>query len=196
MGGVRLLVGLGQHLARRHLPVLALPFEVVRFPDLGNHGQGLLPHFPCFAWVDAHAQLFIGSGPASPELDAPVGQVVHHCHPFGDPDGVMVGQDHDAESQPNSLGEPRKGAENDLGARGLGERGQKVVFDEPHRVEPHLVGQYALFQCFLDDSVVVQHGTLHLVSQRKLHYKPSSLRLSVAGNSTGVASGGQPEPNK
>ena len=172
-GRVRLLVRLGQHLARRHFPKLAVPLEIVRFPDLGNHRQRLLPHFPGIPRVNAHPQLFVGGGASGAELHPPVGKMVHHRHPLRHPDGMVVGQNHHAEAQADPLGEPRQGAENHFGAGRFGKGGQKVVFDKPHGVKPHLIGQDALFDGFLNNRVVVQHRPLHFISQRKLHHKPS-----------------------
>ena len=171
MGGMGLLVRLGQHLPRRHLPELAVPFEVVGLPDFGDHAEGLFPHFAGVTGVDPHAQLLVGSRPAGTEFDPAVGQLVHHRHPFGHPHRVVVGQDHHAEAEADALGQAAQRPEDDLGTGRLGEGGQEVVFHEPDRIEPHLIGQDALFDGLFNHGVVVQHGPLHLVCQGKFHNK-------------------------
>jgi hypothetical protein len=40
-----------------------------------------------------------------------------------------------------------------------------MVFHEPHGVEPHLVGQDALFNGLLDDCMVIEHWPLHFIGQ-------------------------------
>ena len=96
--------------------------------------------------------------------------MVHHRHALGNPDRVVVGQDDHPESQADALGQPGQRAEDDLGTRRPGECSQEVVLYEPHSVETHLIGQYALLDGLFYDGVVVEHGALHLVSQRKLHH--------------------------
>ena len=124
--------------------------------------------------VNAHAELFVGSGAPGAEFDAAVGEMVHHRHALGHPDRVVVGQDDHPESQADALGQPGQRAEDDLGTGRGGERGQEVVLDKPHSIETHLIGQYALLDGFFDDGVVVQHRALHLIGQRKFHFEPSN----------------------
>jgi len=58
------------------------------------------------ARIDAHAHLLVGGRSSGAELDAAAGHVVDHRHPLGHPHRVVVGQDHDAEPQADTLGEP------------------------------------------------------------------------------------------
>jgi hypothetical protein len=66
--------------------------------------------------------------------------MIDHGHALGHPDRMMVGQDHDAEAQANALGQATERPEHHLGAGRHRETGQKMVLDEPHRVEAHLLG--------------------------------------------------------
>ena len=58
----------------------------------------------------------------------------------------------------------RAWAENHLRTGRGGKGGEEVMLHEPHGVEAHLVGQDALLDGFLDDSVVVKGGPLHFIS--------------------------------
>ncbi len=172
---MRLLVGLGQHLSRRHLPETTVPLEDVRLPYLRDHRQGLLPHLPGVPGIDAHARLLVGGGPPRAELHTAPGELVHHGHPLGHPYGVMVGQDHHAEAKADTLGQAAQGPEDHLRAGGHGEARQEVVLHEPNIVPAHLVGQDTLLNGLFNDRMVVEAWALHLVGQSELHVFTSTV---------------------
>ena len=90
--GVRLLECLGQHSPGGHIPELALVFELVGLPYLGQHGKGLAPHFSGVARVNTQAQLLVGIGAACAELDSPVCELVNHRYTLCDSDRMRVRQ--------------------------------------------------------------------------------------------------------
>ena len=104
--------------------------------------------------------------------------MIHHRHPLGDPYRVMVGQDDHAKAQADVFGEAAQRAENNFRAGRRRKGGEEVVFDEPHIVEAHFVGQDALLDSFLDYGVVIQSRTLHFVSQAEFHSALSRVRLA------------------
>ena len=114
---VRLLVRLGTHVARRHVPETAFPLEQPVLPDLGNHGQRFFPHVAGVAWVDAHARLLVRRRAPGAEIDPPAGHVVDHGDPLSHPHRVMVRQNDDAESEPDAFGQAAQRPENSLGTR-------------------------------------------------------------------------------
>ena len=72
----------------------------------------------------------------------------------------MVGQDADAVADADLLGDAAQRAEHGVLGGRAGEAGEEVVFHEPEVVKPHLVGQFALFQCFLVEGVPIDLGAL------------------------------------
>ena len=147
---VRLLVGLRAHVARRHVPELALPREEAVLPDLRDHRQRLFPHRARVARVDAHADLLVRRRPAGAELDPAPRQVIDHRHALGHAHGMVVGKNHHAESEADALGPLAQRAEDHLRARGHREARQEVVLDEPDGIEAHLVREHALLDRLLD----------------------------------------------
>ena len=168
-GRVRLLVRLGSHVARRHVPETAFPLEQSVFPDFGNHGQRFFPHVAGVAWVDAHARLLVGRRASGAEVNPAAGHVVDHGNPFRHSYGVVVRENDDAESEPDAFGQTAQRPEDGLGTRGHRKAGEKVVFHEPDGVETHFVGQNALLNRFFDHGVVVNDRPLHFVRQAQFH---------------------------
>ena len=166
---MRLLERLGQHLARRHLPILAIPFKVVRLPDLGDHFERFLPHLTRRARVNPHPRLLVGGAAPGAQIHPAARQMVHHCHPLGYSYRMMVGQDDHSEPQPDALGEPAQRPEHHLRAWRHTESGQEVMLHEPHIVKPHFVRQANLLNGFLNDGVVIQFRALHFVGEAEFH---------------------------
>ena len=170
---VRLLEGLGQDAALGYAPVLALVLVLVGGPDFGQHIDGLVPQAAGVAGVNAQAGLLVGVGAPGANLDAAVGELVQQGHALSHADGMMVGQDADAVADADLLGDAAQSAEDGVLRRRAGEAGEEVVFHEPEVVKPHLVGQLALFQCFLVKGVPVNLGALKralaFVKQSELH---------------------------
>ena len=95
---------------------LPVPRELLLLaPDAADHVERLVPDCAGVAGVNLEALLLVGVAPAGAEVDAPAGYVVGHGDLFGDADGVLVGQDDDAESEADALGGGRQGADDYLG---------------------------------------------------------------------------------
>ena len=61
---------------------------------------------------------------------------------------MMVGQNADAVSNPNLLGDAAEGAKDRILTGRTGESGQEVMLHKPEVIEANLVGQLALIQGF------------------------------------------------
>ena len=68
---------------------------------------------------------------------------------------MMVGQDTHAVADADLLGDAAEGTKKGVLARRAREPREEVVFDEPEIVEPHLVGEFALGECFFVQRVPV-----------------------------------------
>ena len=140
---------LRKHATRRHVPELALPLELVGLPDLGQHGDGLIPHVARVSGVNTEAHLLVGVRPASSELDTSVRKLVDHCHTLRDPHWMRVWQNRHAKANPYVLGSLAEGPEDHFRTRRAGKAEQEVVLNEPYPVETDIVGQFALVEGLL-----------------------------------------------
>ena len=114
---MRVLVRLGEYLARRHLPVLTLVLEPVGLPDLRDHCERLLPHLPAVPGVDAHAGQLVRRGASGAEVHPALGQVVEHRDSLGDAVRMMIRQYHNAETEPDLLRPLTERGVHQVGAR-------------------------------------------------------------------------------
>lgn len=76
------------------------PTRTRRPPRSSESAQRLFPHRAHVARIDAHADLLVGRGASGSELDALARHVIHHRHALGHANGMVVGKDDDAESNP------------------------------------------------------------------------------------------------
>jgi hypothetical protein len=67
----------------------------------------------------------------------------------------MVGQDAHAIADADLFSDAAEGAKKGILARRAREAREEVVFDKPEVVEPHLVGEFALGECFFVQRVPV-----------------------------------------
>ena len=171
-----LLDGLGQHPPPGHLPVAAVPLDLVGGHGGDGHLQRLAPHGPGLAGMDAESlELGPGRRPAGAQLDPPVRQQVEHCDRLGGAHRVVVGLGHEPHpvAQPQVLGDRGQMAVEDLGVGAVRELLQEVVLHGPHRMETHPVAQPDLLDHLLVGLLLaavrpgsghrdlVEHGEFH-----------------------------------
>ena len=164
---MRLLHQLRKHATRRHIPELALPLELVRLPDLGQHADRLVPHFAGVPGVNAESHLLVGVGAPGAEFNPAIGELIDHCHALGNSHRMGVRQDRYSKTYPDVLGALAERTEYNLRARRAGESKEEVVLDEPHPVEARPIGQFALVKRLLVQGVPVYVSAL----VRALHFK-------------------------
>ena len=153
-GRMRLLHGLGHHVARRHAAVLAV---VAGERGLGHaadrHLEPLLPHFPLQRRVDFEAAQFSGGGglPGA-ELHPALGDQIQGGHPLGGAGRMVVSgrRLNDAVAEADVLGALADGGQEHLRGAGVGVLLKKVVFHLPDVLDAELVGQFALLQGVLE----------------------------------------------
>lgn len=158
---MRLPVRLGEDLARRQLPVLALEADVlVLEPHLGELGDGLFPDLLGVVHV-GHPRYepedLVRTGtPPAPELEAVVGEMVEHRDLLGDLHRVVdLGEGvEDARPEVDAFGGVGEVAEVDVVGREVRVLLQEVVLGRPGVLEAGLVR--------LDDVLGLLHQRLVL----------------------------------
>ena len=166
---VRLLHGLGHHVAAGHFDVVALEARVrVHRHHVGGLLDGLPPHLPLLVDVDPEPaefrerRRFTGA-----ELDAALRDQVERGDALGDARRVVVlrRHQHDAVPQPDVLRALRTRGQEDLGRRGVRVLLEEVVLHLPRVVDAELVGELDLVERILEQLqlVAVVPGARQLV---------------------------------
>ena len=174
---MRLLHGLGDHVAAGHLERAALEARIRRHHHhVGDLLGGLERHGALFLGRDVEAaELEPGRALADAELRPPVGDEVEHGDGLGRARGVVVVGDHlaDAVAEPDALGAGGRGGQEHVGGRAVRVFLEEVVLDRPRVVEPQPVGQLDLGQRVLHQLVLVVGtpglGQLQLVEDAEFH---------------------------
>ncbi len=181
---MRLLHGLGQHVAARQLEGAALVAGVgLHHHHVGDLLGGLERHGPLLLGGDVEAaELQPRRALADAEVDAAVGDEVEHGDRLGRARGVVVVGDHlaDAVAEPDALGARGGGGEEHLGGRAVRVLLEEVVLDGPGVVEAEAVGELDLRERVLHELALVvgapRRGQLQLVEDAEFHVRFRSLR--------------------
>jgi hypothetical protein len=141
---VRLLQRLRDHVAGRHLDVLALETaERILDHAADRDLEGLLPHRPLVGRIDVEAAEFGDRGALTgAEFHPAVGQMVQRGDPLGDARRMVDRrrQVHHPEAEPNVLGALACRGQEHLRRGGVAVLLEEVVFGEPDGGEAGLVG--------------------------------------------------------
>ncbi len=174
---MRLLHRLGQHVAARHLEVLALVARVrVHRHHVGDLLGRLQRHVALLPSGDVEAaQLHAGGGLPDAELGPAGGHQVQHADSLGGASRVVVQRDDlaDAETDADAFGLGGQGGEEHLRRRAVRVLVEEVVLHRPGVVDAQLVGQHHLLDGLLDQlqliAVMPRLGQLQLVEHPETH---------------------------
>ena len=187
---VRLLDGLGDHVAGGHLDEAPVPpGEGLLDEHPRDHVERLVPLLALGLAVDAEAaELGARGGLAGAELAATLRHEVEHRHLLGHARGMLVaGRDgHDPEPQADAIRALAGRGEEDLGRRRVGVLLEEVVLDLPDVVDAQAVRQLDLVERVGDQLLlgpaVPRAGELVLVEDPEAHR-----RHDIVVGGTGVA---------
>ena len=145
---MRLLHGLGQHIAARHLEGAALETRIgLHHHHVGDLLGAFQRHRPLFLRRDVEAAEFQPRRAlADAEFRPAIGDKVEHGDRFRRAGGMIVVGDHlaDAVAEPDALGARGGGGQEHLGGRAVGILLEEMVLHRPGVVDPQAVGEFDL----------------------------------------------------
>ena len=184
---VRLLQRLGNHVARRHLDVLALEAGERLLDHAADRDlEGLLPHGRACRRGRCRSRRARPTDDPSPVPNStrPLDRWSSVATRSAMRAGWLIGgrQVHDAEAEPDVLGALARRGQEHLGRGGVAVLLEEVVLGEPHRGEAGLVGGLHLVETVLEQLVLVvlrpRPRQRELVEQRDLHCVTSDVSRS------------------
>ena len=181
---MRLLVRLGDDVARREVEVRAVPFPGLARERRHQRFDRLLPHVALLAHAGAEGmKLDRPLTLSEPQLDPAAREEIERGDALGHPDRVIRGELDDAVAEPDAARPLAGRAQEDLGCRRVRVLLEEVVLDHPGVVIAQAIGQLDLSQGVLKDLVLAagrpRPRQLVLVEDAESHRRAST-RLTAS----------------
>ena len=184
MRRMRLLHGLGQHVAARHLERAPLEARIgLHHHHVGDLLGAFQRHRALFLRRDVEAaELQPRRALADAELRPPVGDEIEHGDRFRRARGMIVVGDHlaDAVAEPDALGARRRRRQEHLGGRAVRILLEEVVLHRPGVVDAQPVGEFHLVERVLHQLplVVGRPRAWAAAARRRSRISSPALRLA------------------